>query len=65
MNIIKMKSPYPNKELRPDFDYDCECGFYVCDCCGYSMYPMEIDTTEDNYDYCPKCEGDMVKYVKH
>ena len=66
---LKITSPEPNKALRPDFDYNCECGFHVCDTCGYSQYPMEIEGGGSDYDYCPECEkrgdeGDMVKYVK-
>jgi hypothetical protein len=64
MTPLKIQMPKPNKELRPDFDYSCECGFYVCDACGYSIYPMELHGDGSNYDPCPNCElgGDMVKY---
>ena len=63
MALIDMTPPEPNKNLRPDFDYSCECGFYVCDTCGYPAYPMELDTDEDGYDKCTECpDGDMVKH---
>lgn len=63
MSLIDMTPPEPNKDLRPDFDYDCECGFFVCDTCGYTMYPMEIESDTEGYDHCPECEeGDMVKH---
>jgi len=56
-----MTPPDVNKELRPDFDYSCECGFYVCDTCGYPCYPIELEPDDDGYDPCPNCMyGDMV-----
>ena len=64
--LIDMTPPEPNKELRPDFDFDCECGFFVCDTCGYPLYPMELESDEQGYDHCPECEdGDMVEYKNH
>ena len=68
MTPLKITSPEPNKALRPDFDYNCECGFYVCDTCGIAMYPMEVEGNEDEdgYDRCFNCEdGDMVQYVNN
>jgi len=53
----------PNEEIRPDFDYDCECGYHVCNTCGYPCYPMELDTDREDLDgyTCFNCEeGYMV-----
>jgi hypothetical protein len=58
-------SPEPNKKLRPDFDYSCECGYYVCNECGYPMYPMEVEQGEEEHCYCEECpKGTMVEYIK-
>ena len=40
---------------RPDFDYTCECGYYVCEECGAPSYPMEVEDGE-----CPACMGALV-----
>jgi len=57
--MIKAK-PRINKALRPEFDYDCECGFFVCSECGYPYYPMEL---YDDDDSCSECEcGTIVEY---
>ncbi len=54
-----------DKSLRPDFDYDCDCGYYVCDCCGYPTYPIEIYTDIEGKDICPNCEqGNMLEIKK-
>jgi hypothetical protein len=54
-----------DKSLRPGFEYECECGYYVCDCCGYPAYPIEIDTDVEGKDICPNCEqGNMLEMKK-
>jgi hypothetical protein len=59
-------SPEPNKDLRPDFDYACECGFYVCNECGYAAYPMEVEDCYDEDDepsICTECDcGHMISH---
>jgi hypothetical protein len=59
-----MPNPKINKSLRPDFDYDCECGFYVCTECGYPYYPMEVMNHDDgSNEICQECDfGDVVEY---
>jgi len=58
---IDMKPPKEDRTLRPDFDYTCECGYYICDTCGYVCCPMELQADEAGYDICQNCErGDMV-----
>lgn len=29
-------------EGQPDFDLECECGYYHCEECGNVFYPMEV-----------------------
>ena len=36
---------------RPQFEYDVECGYLVCDVCEYPYYPMEVDLGE----LCMEC----------
>jgi hypothetical protein len=59
-----MPNPKINKSLCPDFDYDCECGFYVCTECGYPYYPMEVMRHDDgSNEICHVCDfGDVVEY---
>ena len=60
--FIDTTPPQVYKELRPDFDYDCECGYFICDTCGYPAYPAEVDTSEDGYEHCNECaRGDMIQ----
>ena len=49
-----------NKKARPDFDYTCECGFWVCNTCGYPLYPMEVH--EDRI--CEECEVGVMMEVE-
>jgi len=58
-----MSKPKIDKTLRHDFDYDCECGFYVCNECGYPNYPMELCHDGDmELDTCQECEiGNIVE----
>ena len=53
----------PNKELRPAFDYSCECGYSVCSVCGYPCYPMELEPDSRGVTLCEECyQGDMIEY---
>jgi len=63
-NHLNPSKPFINKSLRPDFDYDCECGFYVCNECGYPYYPMELCYDEEmELDTCHECDfGNIVEY---
>ena len=46
---------------RPDFEYQSECGYWVCLDCGTPWYPMEL-ATEPSGDYeCPDCMGAVRK----
>lgn len=36
---------------RKDFDYEAECGVYLCDGCQKVWYPMELN----ELDSCPEC----------
>ena len=57
--VEDLENPTIDRSLRPDFDYDCECGFHVCNECGYPYYPMEAEDGED----CPNCEfGILLEY---
>jgi len=57
--VEDLKNPNLNKSLRPDFDYDCECGFHVCNECGYPYYPMEAEEG----DTCENCGfGIVIEY---
>jgi len=45
---------------RPDFLYDCECGYYVCPECGTPWYPVEVMDTAFSEEppgthRCPEC----------
>lgn len=43
---------------RPDFEYTCECGYWLCLDCGTPWYPMEVESNPETGDYeCPECLG--------
>lgn len=48
-----------NRNLRKDFDYNCECGYLVCSACDRAIYPMEADneTGESPMTYCCSAEA--------
>lgn len=44
---------------RPDFEYDCGCGYWECADCGTPWYPMEVEPDEDGDYRCPECLGQL------
>lgn len=40
---------------RKDFEYGCECGYYLCYVCGKPSYPMESEETDGGVRECPFC----------
>lgn len=42
--------------MRPDFEYNVDCGYLLCDTCHYPYYPMEAA----DGDICMECESGMI-----
>ncbi len=43
-------------------DYDCE--YMMCSCCKEEFYPVDADTVDTTFNYCPTCGAKMDGVVK-
>lgn len=52
--------------MRPDFEFGVECGYWLCQVCGKPWYPMEVEVGEiENMHECPQCLGKLERHNDH